>query len=298
MRDNIFDANEEYEIFGRESMGFEENLENIASLNEKLEILRSKKGFISDMDGVIYHGNQILPGVPEFVNWLKAEKKEFLFLTNASERTPRELQQKLARMGLEVDERHFYTSAQATASFLDQQAHGCSVYVLGGSGLINELHDVGITMNDVNPDYVVVGESNAYNYQMLTKAVQLVTAGARLIATNSDITGPSVEGPVPACKALTAPIEMATGRHAYFVGKPNPLMMRKGLSRLGTHSGESAIVGDNMTTDVIAGVETGLYTLLVLSGVTRRQDLKLYPYCPDIVLDGVGDIVPGYKTEN
>jgi NagD protein len=161
---------------------------------EKLAELRTKKGIISDMDGVIYHGNQLLPGVREFVDWLYKEKKEFLFLTNASERTPLELKQKLARLGLDVDESHFYTSAMATAKFLDQQAPGCSAYVIGSAGLLNALHDVGITMNDVNPDYVVVGETSAYNFMMLTKAMQLVEAGAKLIATNSDISGPGRNG--------------------------------------------------------------------------------------------------------
>lgn len=264
----------------------------MATYEEKLEELRSKKGFISDMDGVIYHGNQILPGVREFVDWLYQEKKEFLFLTNSSERTSRELQQKLARMGLEVDENHFYTSGRATAKFLDQQAPGCSVYAIGGAGLLNELHDVGITMNDVNPDYVVVGESTAYNYMMITKALQLVDAGAKLIATNSDISGPSDLGMVPACKALVAPIELATGKSAYFIGKPNPLIMRTGLKRLGVHSAEAAMIGDNMDTDIIAGVETGLTSVLVLSGVSTTETIKKYAYQPNIILDGVGDIVP------
>lgn len=258
---------------------------------ELLEELRAKKGFISDMDGVIYHGNKILPGVREFVAWLYREKKEFLFLTNASERTPLELKQKLARMGLDVDANHFYTSAMATAKFLAQQAPGCSVYVLGGAGLLNELHDVGITMNDVNPDYVVVGETAAYNYMMLTKAMQLVEAGAKLIATNSDITGPGEFGKVPACKALVAPIELTTGRTAYFVGKPNPLIMRTGLKLLGVHSAEAAMIGDNMDTDIIAGIETGLTSVLVLSGVSTREGIKNYAYQPDLILNGVGDIV-------
>lgn len=259
---------------------------------EKLAELRNKKGFISDMDGVIYHGNQILPGVREFVNWLYREKKDFLFLTNASERTPLELKQKLSRLGLEVAENHFYTSAMATAKFLAQQAPGCSAYVIGGAGLLNELHDVGITMNDVNPDYVVVGETPAYNYMMLTKAAQLIDRGAKLIATNSDISGPGENGMVPACKALVAPIELATGRTAYFVGKPNPLIMRTGLKLLGVHSADAVMIGDNMNTDIIAGIETGLMTVLVLSGVSTREGIKNYAYQPNLILNGVGDIVP------
>jgi NagD protein len=259
---------------------------------EKLAELRTKKGIISDMDGVIYHGNQILPGVREFVDWLYREKKEFLFLTNASERTPLELKQKLARLGLDVDESHFYTSAMATAKFLDQQAPGCSAYVIGSAGLLNALHDVGITMNDVNPDYVVVGETSAYNFMMLTKAMQLVEAGAKLIATNSDISGPGETGNIPACKALVAPLELTTGRQAYFVGKPNPLIMRTGLKLLGVHSAEAAMIGDNMNTDIIAGIETGLMSVLVLSGVSTKEGIKKYAYQPNLILNNVGEIVP------
>ena len=259
---------------------------------EKLAELRNKKGFISDMDGVIYHGNQILPGVREFVNWLYREKKDFLFLTNASERTPLELKQKLSRLGLEVAENHFYTSAMATAKFLAQQAPGCSAYVIGGAGLIMALHDEGITMNDIDPDYVIIGEGNTYNYENILRAVHLVLKGAKLIGTNSDLTGPSEDGIIPACRAMISPIEMATGQNAYFVGKPNPLMMRTGLSILGVHSAEAVMIGDRMDTDMVAGIETGLDTALVLSGVTAREDIRKFPYRPRLVLDGVGDIPP------
>ena len=174
-----------------------------------------KKGFICDMDGVIYHGNQILPGVPEFIQWLHDEKKEYLFLTNNSGYTPRELNQKLARMGLDVPEEHFYTSALATAAFLKEQAAGCSAFVIGEAGLLNALYDVGITMNDVNPDYVVVGEGRSYSLDTLTKATNLVLKGAKLIGANSDVSGPIENGIAPACRALIAPIEMATGTQAY-----------------------------------------------------------------------------------
>ena len=191
-----------------------------------MDQLRQKKGFICDMDGVIYHGNRLLPGGKAFVDWLYREEKNFLFLTNSSERSPKELQQKLRRMGLDVDESHFYTSALATARFISSQAPGCSAYVIGGAGLIMALHDEGITMNDVDPDYVIIGEGNSYNYENILRAVRLVLKGARLIGTNSDLTGPSEDGIIPACRAMIAPIEMATGQSAYFVGKPNPLMMR------------------------------------------------------------------------
>ncbi len=257
-----------------------------------METLRSKKGFICDMDGVIYHGNRLLPGVKEFVDWLYREKKDFLFLTNASDRSPKELQQKLARMGLDVDESRFYTSALATARFLSSQAPGCSAYVIGGAGLIMALHDAGITMNDVDPDYVIIGEGNTYNYENILKAVRLVLAGAKLIGTNSDLTGPSEQGIIPACRAIIAPIELATGKKAYFVGKPNPLMMRTGLRILGQHSEDVAMIGDRMDTDMVAGIETGLDTALVISGVTSRADIDLFPYRPRLVLNGVGDIPP------
>lgn len=249
-----------------------------------------KKGFICDMDGVIYHGNQILPGVAEFIQWLHDENKEFLFLTNNSGYTPRELNQKLARMGLDVSEEHFYTSALATAAFLRKQAPGCSVFAIGEAGLLNALYDAGITMNDVNPDYVVVGEGRAYSLDTLTKATNLVMRGAKLIGANSDVSGPIEGGIAPACRALVAPIEMATGTQAYFCGKPNPLMMRTGLNLLGCHSGEAVMVGDRMDTDVISGMESGMSTVLVLSGVSTMETLKTYAYSPTVVLNGVGDI--------
>ena len=255
-----------------------------------LEELRARKGFICDMDGVIYLGNQLLPGVREFVSWLNENDKQFLFLTNSSERSPKELRQQLQRMGLDIGEEHFYTSALATAAFLKKQAPGCTAFVIGAPGLLNALYDVGVTMNDVDPDYVIVGETASYNYEVITKAVRLVLNGARLIATNSDLTGPTEFGIAPACRSLVAPIELATGKKAYFMGKPNPLMMRTGLHLLGVHSEEAAMVGDRMDTDIVAGIECGLDTVLVLSGVTDREGIEHFPYRPRLVLNGVGDI--------
>ncbi|MCC8066156.1 MAG: HAD-IIA family hydrolase [Clostridiales bacterium] len=255
-----------------------------------LKELLAKKGFICDMDGVIYHGNRLLPGVKEFLDWLRTNKKKFLFLTNSGQYTPKELQQKLGRMGLEVDETHFYTSALATAHFLKNQAPGCSAYVMGEHGILNALYDVGITFNDVNPDYVVVGEPSGYSLEMITKAIRLVEKGAKLIGTNYDMTGPTESGIAPACRALLAPIELATGKQAYYMGKPNPLMMRTGLKLLGVHSEEAAIIGDRMDTDIIAGIESGLDTVLVLSGVTTREDCLKFPYRPRLILNGVGEI--------
>lgn len=255
-----------------------------------MESLRSKQGFICDMDGVIYHGNRLLPGVAEFLDWLKKNDKNYLFLTNSGQYTRKELQQKLKRMGLEVEESHFYTSALATAQFLNSQAPGCSAYVMGEHGVLNALYEVGITYNDVDPDYVVVGEASTYNLEMMTKAIRLVNAGARLIGTNYDLTGPTENGIAPACRALLAPIELATGKQAYYVGKPNPLMMRTGLQLLDVHSKDAAIIGDRMDTDIVAGIESGLDTVLVLSGVTSREELSRFPYRPRLVLDGVGQI--------
>ena len=257
---------------------------------ELLEELRNKQGYISDMDGVIYHGNCILPGVKEFVDWLYKEDKPFLFLTNSSERSPRELRQKLSRMGLDVDESHFYTSALATAKFLAEQAPGCSAYVIGAPGLVNALYDVGVTMNDVNPDYVVVGETDSYKYNMIIKAVQLINKGARLVGTNPDMTGPSEMGIIPACQALVAPISLATGKTPYYVGKPNPLMMRTGLKMLNVHSADAVMIGDRMDTDIVAGMESGLMTALVLSGVSTLDNINVFSYRPSIILNGVGDI--------
>ena len=252
--------------------------------------LKDKKGYICDMDGVIYHGNRLLDGVQEFVTWLKKEEKSYLFLTNSSERSPLELKQKLARMGLEVEEKNFYTSALATAKFLARQSPGCSAFVIGAPGLFNALYEVGITMNDVNPDYVVVGETSNYNFESIARAVTHVRNGARLIGTNPDMTGPSENGIMPACRALIAPIELATSRPAYFVGKPNALMMRTGLRLLGVHTDEAVMIGDRMDTDILAGIETGMDTVLVLSGVTAREDIVQYPYRPTYVFDGVGDV--------
>ena len=242
------------------------------------------------MDGVIYHGNRLLPGVKEFLHWLNENGKNYLFLTNSSQHTPRELHFKLKRMGLEVDESHFYTSALATANFLNSQAPECSAYIMGEHGIQNALFEVGITYNDVDPDYVVVGEAAGYGMEMMTKAIRLVNSGAKLIGTNYDLTGPTETGIAPACRALLAPIELATGKQAYYVGKPNPLMMRTALRILGVHSNEAAIIGDRMDTDIVAGIETGLDTVLVLSGVTTKNECLKYPYRPRIILDGVGDI--------
>jgi NagD protein len=256
-----------------------------------MEAIKSKIGFICDMDGVIYHGNRILEGVPEFINWMQQNNKKFVFLTNSPERTPHELSMKLERMGLSVSPDHFYTSAMATASFLASQKPDATAYVIGEAALTKALYDKGIYMNDVNPDYVVVGETSTYSFEKIEKAVNLVRNGAKLIGANPDITGPTEKGIMPATGALISPIEIATGKKAYFVGKPNPLMLRHGLKKLGCHSQDIAFVGDRMDTDIIAGIESNVDTVLVLSGVTAMEDIDRYPYRPKYILNGVGDIV-------
>jgi len=249
-----------------------------------------KHGILCDMDGVIYHGNKILPGTLDFIAWLRKTGMPFLFLTNSSERSPRELSEKLHRMGVDIEEPHFYTSAMATATFLASQAPGGSAYVIGQPGLINALYDAGFSTNDVNPDYVVVGETPMYTYETIKKAVRLVLNGAKLIGTNPDLTGPTENGIIPACGSLVAPIELSTGVKAYFVGKPNPLMMRTGLGLLGCPRESALIVGDRMDTDVISGIESGIETVLVLSGVAQRADLARFGFAPDFILEHVGQL--------
>ena len=250
-----------------------------------------KKGFICDMDGVIYHGNRILDGVADFVNWMIKENKKFVFLTNSPERTPHELSMKLERMGLGVSADHFYTSAMATAEFLKTQSPGCSAYVIGEAALSKALYDQEIYMNDVNPDYVVIGETRTYSFEKIEKAIALVNNGAKLIGTNPDTVGVTEKGIMPATGSLIAPIEIATGKKAYFVGKPNPLMLRHGLRILGCHSEDIAFIGDRMDTDIIAGIESNVDTILVLSGVTSKEDIGNFPYRPKYVFNGVGEII-------
>ena len=256
-----------------------------------MEKILEKCGFICDMDGVIYHGNQILNGVADFVNWMLDNDKKFVFLTNSPEKTPHELSMKLERMGLTVTPDHFYTSAMATAEFLHSQNPGCTAYVIGEAALTKALYDQRIYMNDVNPDYVVVGETRTYSFEKIEKAIELVNNGAKLIGANPDIIGPTERGIMPATGSLIAPIEIATNRKAYFVGKPNPLMLRHALKKLGCHSEEIAFIGDRMDTDIIAGIESNIDTVLVLSGVTTRDDIDKFPYRPKYIANGVGDLI-------
>lgn len=255
-----------------------------------ISAIRNKDNFICDMDGVIYHGNLLIPHVKEFIEWLENNNKNFLFLTNGSGRSPRELAQKLERMGLHVGQEHFYTSAQATAAFLQSQCPGGSAYVLGDPGLTYALYEAGFSMNDVNPDYVVFGGPKSINYEQIEKASRLVMNGAKLIGTNPDLVDPSEDGIIPACRALIAPIELTTGKKPYYVGKPNPLMMRHALKVLGCHRADAVLIGDRMDTDIIAGIETDIDTVLVLSGVTRMEDLDKFAYRPKYILNDVGAI--------
>lgn len=260
-------------------------------MQDIVEKIKSKAGFIIDMDGVIYHGNKLLRGVNEFVSWMESSGKKYLFLTNSSERTPKELHEKLKRLGINVNEDHFYTSALATASFLASQKPDGSAYIIGDAGLIHALYSVGYTINNVNPDYVIVGDTHGYNFEKIELAVNLVLKGARLIGTNPDVSGPVETGITPSTKALISPIEIAAGKKAYFVGKPNPLMMRIALKKLGTKREDTIVIGDRMDTDIRCGLESEIDTLLVLSGITSREDIDKFPYSPHYVLNGVFDLI-------
>jgi NagD protein len=255
-----------------------------------LEQVRNKKAFICDMDGVIYHGREILPGAKPFIHWLQSQSKQFLFLTNNSEHTLQQQSEKLGAMGIAVESRHFMTSAIATASFLQSQLPGAKVFVIGNIGLIEALTEAGFILTDDKPDYVVLGETHDYNYDKLKVAIRCVLGGAKLIGTNPDVTGPSEGGLIPACRALISPIELATGRQAYYIGKPNPLIMRHSLRKLDCHREDAVIIGDRMDTDIIAGIESEILTVLVLSGITKREDIEKFAYRPNLILDHVGQI--------
>ncbi len=250
------------------------------------------KNFLIDMDGVLVSGETVVPGAPEFIARLADRNARFLVLTNNSLFTARDLRARMLRIGLDIPETSIYTSAMATARFLHAQHPHGTAYVLGESGLTTALHDIGYTLVDSKPDYVVVGETHSYSFERITRAVQLVSAGSLFIATNPDVAGPGTWGVVPATGAVAALISSATGRRPYFIGKPNPLMMRTALNAIDAHSEESAMIGDNMDTDIIAGVESGMETILVLSGITARPAIGQFPYRPTHVVDSVADIFP------
>lgn len=250
------------------------------------------------MDGVIYHGTQLLPGAKAFVEFVRKEKKQFLFLTNSSDKTPLQLQQKLHSMGIEVGAHHFYTSALATASFLQKQCPGGSIYVIGDVGLTTALRDAGFSMNDRKVDYVVVGETKDYNYDKMEKAVNLVLEGAKLVGANPDIADRIGKGLAPGTAALVAPIEKATGTRAYFVGKPNPIMMREAMKRLHAQPKDTMILGDRMDTDIIAGIESEIDTVLLLSGITQEQDIATFSYRPRYVFPSLVEFMQAYASHS
>eukprot|EP00002_Diphylleia_rotans_P004424 TRINITY_DN13267_c0_g1_i1.p1 TRINITY_DN13267_c0_g1~~TRINITY_DN13267_c0_g1_i1.p1 ORF type:complete len:401 (+),score=83.72 TRINITY_DN13267_c0_g1_i1:68-1270(+) len=261
------------------------------------EKVRKKEGFIIDMDGVIYHRGFVLPGVDRFLRWLKSTGKNYLFLTNSSDKSPVQLSQRLAKMGIEAPPSNFYTSALSTAHFLHTQKPKGSAYVIGEGGLLEALADVGYRITDINPDYVIVGETRDYDVARIEKAIQLVQNGAKLIGTNVDIYDRVGKNNVPACGSLISPIQICTGSRAYFCGKPNPLIMRSALKKLQVASSHAAIIGDRMDTDIVAGLESGIDTVLLLSGVTSPADLAKFSYSPSYIFNGIGSIVDHVSIE-
>jgi len=248
--------------------------------------------WLTDMDGVLVHEERAIPGAADFITRLVELERRFLVLTNNSIYTPRDLRARLARSGIDLPEEVIWTSALATAAFLADQRPGGSAYVVGEAGLTTALHDAGYTLTDRDPDYVVLGETRTYSFEAITKAIRLVDAGARFIATNPDPSGPSPDGLMPATGAVAALITRATGREPYYVGKPNPLMMRSALNRIDAHSETTAMIGDRMDTDVVSGLEAGLRTFLVLTGSTTAEQVERFPYRPTHVVDSIADIVP------
>jgi NagD protein len=243
------------------------------------------------MDGVLIHEGVPVPGAADFVARIRERGLPFLVLTNNSIFTRRDLADRLSSMGIRVPEENLWTSAVATARFLGDQLPGGRAYVIGEAGLTTAMHEVGFVLTDMSPDYVVLGETRTYSFEAITKAIRLIDAGARFVATNPDPTGPSTEGPLPATGSVAALITRATGRKAYFVGKPNPVMMRAGLNQIGAHSETSAMVGDRMDTDIIAGLEAGMESILVLTGSTKREDIDTFPFRPSRVLASVAELI-------
>jgi len=252
---------------------------------------REIRCWLTDMDGVLVHEGQALPGAADFLNRLRERARPFLVLTNNSIFTARDLRARLLASGLDVPEASIWTSALATAQFLADQVPNGTAYVIGEAGLTTALHDVGYVLTDIAPDFVVLGETRTYSFEGITRAIRLIDAGARFIATNPDPTGPSAEGPTPACGAVAALISKATGRDPYIVGKPNPMMFRSALNAVDAHSETTAMIGDRMDTDVVAGMEAGLETFLVLTGSTSRDDVQRYPFRPSHIMNSIADLI-------
>ena len=247
--------------------------------------------WLTDMDGVLVHENKAIPGAAELLQQWSDQGTEFLVLTNNSIFTPRDLSARLRASGLVVPEERIWTSALATADFLRSQMPGGSAFVVGEAGLTTALHEAGFIMTEASPDYVVVGETRHYSFDALTKAIRLIGKGARFISTNPDPTGPSLEGVLPATGAIAALITKATGKEPYVVGKPNPMMFRSALNRIGAHSERTGMIGDRMDTDIVAGIEAGLHTVLVLTGISDTAEIERYPFRPSEVLDSVADLI-------
>jgi NagD protein len=264
-----------------------ENTANQPAGDEKL-----KKTYLIDMDGVLVHGERVIPGAQEFIGRLNEGGHKYLILTNNSRYTPDDLQHRLNASGIPVDKTHLYSSAMATAAFVQTQRPGGSAYVLGGTGLYQALTEAGYSLTDYNPDYVILGETDSYSYDRIIRASQLIMAGVPFIATNPDPSGPTETGIIPGCGAVASLLQTATGYIPYYVGKPNPLIMRLALRYLEEHSQNAVMVGDRMDTDIKVGLESGLETILVLSGVTKQEMIGKFPYRPQKVAASVAEIIP------
>ncbi|MGO3886701.1 MAG: HAD-IIA family hydrolase [Mycetocola sp.] len=253
--------------------------------------------WLTDMDGVLVHENKALPGAAALLQQWKDEGTPYLVLTNNSIFTPRDLSARLRSSGLDVPEERIWTSALATAAFLKSQAPGGSAFVIGEAGITTALHEAGFIMTETTPDYVVVGETRNYSFEAITKAIRAIMQGSRFIVTNPDATGPSAEGPLPATGAIAALITKATGKEPYVVGKPNPMMFRSALNKIGAHSENTGMIGDRMDTDIVAGIEAGLHTILVLTGISDQAEIERYPFRPEEILSGVSELVRSEPLE-
>lgn len=252
---------------------------------------RDVECWLTDMDGVLVHENHALPGAAELIQQWRDTGTPFLVLTNNSIFTPRDLAARLRASGIDVPEEAIWTSALATADFCASQMPGGSAFVIGEAGITTALHEAGFIMTETNPDYVVVGETRNYSFDAITKAIRLINNGARFIATNPDATGPSADGVLPATGAISALITKATGKEPYVVGKPNPMMFRSAMNRIGAHSENTGMIGDRMDTDIVAGIEAGLHTVLVMTGISDTAEIERYPFRPSEVLSGVHELV-------
>ena len=247
--------------------------------------------WLTDMDGVLVHENEALPGAAELLQQWTDSGTPFLVLTNNSIFTPRDLSARLRASGLNVPEDRIWTSALATADFLKSQMPGGTAFVIGEAGITTALHEAGFIMTETAPDYVVVGETRNYSFEAITKAIRLILGGARFIATNPDATGPSKDGPMPATGAIAALITKATSREPYVVGKPNPMMFRSAMNKIGAHSENTGMIGDRMDTDIVAGIEAGLHTILVMTGISDEAEINRYPFRPDEIVAGVHELL-------